>query len=330
MSSPAIGENGTIYAARNAALLALDPDGELLWESSYAGMAASVAVGKNGTVFVPGQKLFAFTPDGTQQWELETGYPLGGPIVLDHNLFVRDSEEDIYFSISQDGQLVNSASIETGGFSGVLALDASLLVGCWNWEFAHNRYACNIIVYDDSVIVNWKLETSPACQMLGVAKQRSASASFWAADCGEVYAIETGGELLWSLDLDAELRTPPALAPDYTLIVGGTDGLYAVQDGGLKWFHKTAWSDQFGEASGGPISTVPVVDSEGNVCFGVAPQNVESGRLECVDGDGNDLWTSVVPATPYGSPAVGADGTLYVAMPGVPGGVGSKICAVGK
>ena len=330
MSSPAIAGDGTIYAASNAALLALNPDGELIWESPYGGTASSVAVGEDGTLFVPGQKLYAFAPDGTEKWETDVDYPLGGPLVLGGRLFVRDFEQTTYFAIGQDGNLVNSVSIQTGGFSGAFAVDASLLVGCWNWEFAYNRYACNIIVYDDSVVVNWKFETSPACEMLGVAKQRVGSASFWAANCGKVYKIETNGELLWSLDLNAELRTAPALAPDYTLLVGAADGLYAVQDGVLKWIHETAGEDQFGQSFGGPVTTVPVVDSMGKVCFGVAPENVESGRLECVDGEGDDLWTQVVPASAHGSPAVGADGVIYVAMDGKLGGDGGRLCAIGK
>jgi len=288
-----------------------------------------VAIGEDGLVFVPGAKLYAFTSEGALHWETDLDKPLGGPVVVDGGLFVRDSEQTSYFAVAQDGGLRNLVTIKNGGFSGIFAMTSSLLVGCWNWEMAYNRYACKVIMNDDSAVLDWKYETSPACEMVGVAKQLAASASYWVADCGEVFKIETDGSLLWSLDLGTTLKTAPALSPTYTLYVGASDGLYAVQDNGVKkWCHETAGEDQFGQSFGGPVCTVPVVDSEENVCFGVAPENVEAGRIECVDSDGQDMWTAVLPAPATGSPAVGADGTLYVSVTGELGGPQAMLCAL--
>src|SRR5207248_7293153 len=77
-SSPAIGADGTVYAAATCpgggAELALDPDGSLEWESHYGGSPTAPSIGGDGTIYFgsgsdnPASR-FALNPDGTLEWE---------------------------------------------------------------------------------------------------------------------------------------------------------------------------------------------------------------------------------------------------------------------
>jgi len=80
-SSPAIGPDGTVYAAGSTCLYAVNPDGSLRWSSCVSGASfdsSSPAVDTNGIVYLgsggsqPG--MYAFRPaDGTGAWYYNTG-----------------------------------------------------------------------------------------------------------------------------------------------------------------------------------------------------------------------------------------------------------------
>src|SRR5690606_40210721 len=77
-SSPAVGPDGTIYAASNdSTLYALHPDGRTKWEfqaqDEFAG--SSPAIARDGTILAlsfDGQ-LHALNPDGTERWSFAVG-----------------------------------------------------------------------------------------------------------------------------------------------------------------------------------------------------------------------------------------------------------------
>ncbi|HEY1349850.1 MAG TPA: PQQ-binding-like beta-propeller repeat protein [Ktedonobacteraceae bacterium] len=80
-SAPAIDEQGTIYIGRmtqapdGSALLALKPDGSLLWSYSgqgYMGSTASPAIAADGTIYMGFYGLHAVTPTGQKKWATGT------------------------------------------------------------------------------------------------------------------------------------------------------------------------------------------------------------------------------------------------------------------
>jgi outer membrane protein assembly factor BamB len=138
---------------------------------------------------------------------------------------------------------------------------------------------------------------------------------------GVLYAINADGTRKW------EARIPiysggstvpsPTIAPDGTIYIGGTDGLYAVSPaGGIRWKYRVS------QLFNSNIVSSPAVDQSGTIYFtthystplatGFGPAYVFA-----INPDGTRKWQYTPPGNAYtwfdSSPAIGADGTIYVA-----------------
>ncbi len=124
---------------------------------------------------------------------------------------------------------------------------------------------------------------------------------------GKVYTLDANGVLLWSYDANSPLLSSPTIGSDGTIYVGSESGtLYAIDvNGSLRWTHPTD----------GPIYSSPAVSEDGNSIY-VCSQD---GILYALRTDGNELWRfemdgpAELPSATFASPAVGADGTIYIA-----------------
>jgi len=128
-----------------------------------------------------------------------------------------------------------------------------------------------------------------------------------ACEDGKLYALDAGGAPLWSYDANSPLVSSPTIGPDGTVYVGSRDGkLYVIDAGGnLRWTHTT----------GGPIHSSPAVSPDGNEIYLCS----EDGILYALGRDGSELWTfatkgpgSVPAGSIFASPAIGADGSVYI------------------
>ncbi|MHC4120220.1 MAG: PQQ-binding-like beta-propeller repeat protein [Planctomycetota bacterium] len=153
--------------------------------------------------------------------------------------------------------------------------------------------------------VKWNFETDGAV---------SASVSIGAGgrvhipcEDGNLYTLDPNGSVLWSYDANTPLISSPSIGPDGTVYVGGANGkLHAVDsNGSLLWAYPT----------GGFVYCSPAVSQDGNVYFGS-----QDGTFHALAHDGTELWsfrTKGPGPMPDGSilasPAIGADGTVYVA-----------------
>lgn len=124
---------------------------------------------------------------------------------------------------------------------------------------------------------------------------------------GRLYTLDPNGSLLWSYDANSPLLSSPTIAIDGTVYVGSKNGkLYAIDvNGNLQW---TCTTD-------GPISSSPAVSNDGNVF--VCSQD---GKLYALGQDGSELWSfktkgpgKVPSGSIFASPAIGGDGTVYIA-----------------
>lgn len=75
-SSPALGENGTIYmGSSDDNIYALNPDGTLKWSYKTGGsVKSSPAIGENGTIYVGSydNNLYAIYENGDKKWSYKT------------------------------------------------------------------------------------------------------------------------------------------------------------------------------------------------------------------------------------------------------------------
>jgi outer membrane protein assembly factor BamB len=95
---PALGWDGTIYAATLTKLVALRPDGTTLWTfDAEQSLRTPVVVDVDGVIYVGGDpgRLWAISPSGRQLWTLDVGDPpTGFAIGRDRTLYVSCDESD--------------------------------------------------------------------------------------------------------------------------------------------------------------------------------------------------------------------------------------------
>ncbi|MBI3572726.1 MAG: PQQ-like beta-propeller repeat protein, partial [Candidatus Kerfeldbacteria bacterium] len=107
------------------------------------------------------------------------------------------------------------------------------------------------------------------------------------------------------MNTGGEVHFGPTIGPDGTVYEGSWDKyFYALKsDGTVKWSYLTD----------GAISYPPSIDSKGRIYLGGGDAHAgPDGNVYAFDAAGNLLWKYDTKQTRVGSPAVGADGKLYV------------------
>ncbi len=225
-NGPAIGRDGTIYAAADySTLYGITPSGEKSWASPAAsGYYVNPAVATDGTIYVGGNALTALNPDGTVKWSYASGHTVVSPAIGDDGtIFAGKVNNSMLVAFDPDGNLLWSRSDLNGAptvglngdvyvvtESGILyALDPS--DGSMQWTYATGTTG----QYDrEGVTVD--------------------------AD-GNLYLCNTDG-LLMSLTSDGQLRWNFDLAPDKSGFIGpsapviGNDGTLYVGGGYTRLF----------------------------------------------------------------------------------------------
>ncbi len=133
------------------------------------------------------------------------------------------------------------------------------------------------------------------------------------------------GSLKWKYSLDdpgddSAIFGLPTMGWDGTLYVAGGSNLYAVNpDGTLKWSYKSShgcFTPPNIDRSYGMGST-PAVDTNGNVYICASYDPANTMYLYCITPAGSLKWVSpsLTGWPMYASPAIAADGTIYVNAP---------------
>lgn len=126
---------------------------------------------------------------------------------------------------------------------------------------------------------------------------------------GHLYALTPAGSNIWSFQTGGPIRSSPAVGDDGTIYFGCDDGkLYAINpDGTLKW----TWPGSALE-----FRSSPAVAFDGTIYVGSGP------FLYAVSPTGQTKWSLYLdladwPQLQDNSPAIGADGTIYMCAHGV-------------
>ncbi len=314
---PAIGSDGTVYGAGNGHVFALDGmTGIKKWDTAiYANAGfSSPEISFDGTVYISSDdgNLYALDAGtGTILWKFPYFGSWAFSIGVDGTILLGSTTNNVFALDGKSGQLKlefptqnpvfgppvigfdNTVfAIETGGgvvfssgFVRLAALDSEM--GILKWAFTN----------DDAVMF-------PA---LGADKTVYVSSA-----AGKIYALEsTLGTLKWSCSVGGSFGSSVSIGEDGTVFAASSDGkIYA--------FNGTSGAKQWESLNGGLDSRTPTVGSDGTV-YAIAKDT-----LCALDGaSGTKQWEYVVPPPmggglrPLSSPALGAQGILYLWCHGV-------------
>jgi outer membrane protein assembly factor BamB len=293
-SSPAVGDDGTIYLGTfNQALLAVDPKGTLRWQfKTSCDIKSSPAIGQDGTIYFGcrDRKCYAVSPGGEKKWEYATGaWVDSSPAVGRDGTIYFGSWDRHFYALNPDGSL--KWKFQTGGIidsSPAVGLDGTVYFGSHDnklyalapdgrkrWEYA----------------AGGPIPSSPTLNGRGVV--------YFTSVDGFCYALKEDGSLRWRLKTGGATESSPVIGPDGTIYVGVNKCLWAITPDGTK------------RGEHPPLDQVrasPTVVA-GNVTYVLFGYS----WLFALDADQHDIWSYLMGTRNLGSPAIGADGSLYIA-----------------
>jgi len=336
VSSPAIGDDGTIYVGSDDHYLyAIYPDGKLKWKYETGDViTASPSIGSDGTIYVGSKdrQFYAINPDGSLRWAYPTVSLLvsspairsdgtiyvGGPD-LDKTIISLSSciGDDVpssitvqlshLYAVKPDGTLrwskVLSGSMDS---SPAIATDGIIYVGTDGDELYDKIYPCEGF--------------SPAVTKTYIP---SSNASPNYPVNGHLYAIDPMGTIKWDFKTLGDVDSSPAIGSDGRIYVGSDaydrafdpDGkvisitkpqtigyLYAINPSGtLRWLYDKS-SGLYGD-----VDSSPAIGSDGTIYVGSDKNDVFA-----LNPDGTLKWVFPTRDDVNSSPAIASDGTIYI------------------
>ncbi|MFX1255693.1 MAG: PQQ-binding-like beta-propeller repeat protein [Promethearchaeota archaeon] len=314
-SSPAIGEDGTIYfgtpgnLTHGQNLIALNPDGTKKWNVSLGSLGgeallAGSAIDSEGIIYcASGKKIFALFPNGTVKWSFTGGdrflsspaIDTNGTIYLgcrDNKLYAIYANGTSYWNYTTGDDIAySSPAIDRNGTIYIGSLDnhtyAIFPNGTLKW----------------SVDVGYNVLSSPAIDANGtiyiVAREEYKNSHLW--------AIHSNGTKKWSINLSDSYGFNPnvAISEDGTIYFGTQTAFKAFYSNGTE---KWSFSDSF-------PSVQPIIDSTGLIFV----YSELTGKVFAFYPDGTLKWNSTIhPARAWlilASPAITASGNIIIVSP---------------
>jgi outer membrane protein assembly factor BamB len=292
-------------------------NGTVLWKfETEKGMESSPAIAEDGTIYIGchDNRLYAINPDGTKKWHYQVGdgpvysesgtgeYSgtkgiLSSPAIGDDGLIYFTSMSDKLIALYPNGTKKWDFDIDTSidiWSSPLVDEDGTVYVG------SHDDFDGTIYAIDINGNLLWKFET--ASDICSSPAMDNEVIYFGSGDhyLRAVYA--STGELKWKYEFEDFADSSPAIGPDGTIYIGATkEGkLFAIdQNGNYKWHIKLGnsvdtWS------SPAIFEEVVYIGSDNGYLYAV---NAETGELK---------WKNLLAFSVGGSPAIGAEGTIYI------------------
>ena len=301
-SSPAIGEDGTIYiGSLDGYIYAVKPDGTERWAfNAGSNIESSPAIGADGTIYVGSQdsNLYALNPDGTKKWAFATGgYIFSSPSIgTDGTVYVGSHDFNLY-AVNPDGS--KKWAFTTGSIidsSPAIAVDGTIYVGSWDF----NLYALNPDGTKKWAFANgYNISSSPAIGADGTI--------YFGSNDANLYALNPDGTKKWTFNTNT---TPYGTVESPTI---GADGTiyYLNALAGILYAVNTDGSNKWNFLTGGGENT-RAIGSDGTIYIGAFSAINNKYSLDALTPGGSLKWTFASPGNIQSSPAIGSDGTVYI------------------
>ncbi len=271
VSRPLVLADGTIVIGSTTGnLTRVYPNGTMLFDIYFSGVASSPAVSRDGLTIYFGsmnRNIYAVTTAGVVRWAYSTGLPVvAPPVILDDDRIAVGSTDGNLYCLNADGSL--SFSFTTGGeVRGAVTQqrDGSIVFGSADGNL-YNLFRNGTRKW--AYTSTYEIVSRPLIlDTLIVFTTR-------AKDCcpGTIVALKYDGTFVWWYNTSASVESDAIESPMGDIVVGGGDGrIYAIQiDGQLKWRLPV----------GGAVNTA-------TVCTGLVVVSTKSKLVIGIDVQGN-------------------------------------------
>ncbi|MBA7595857.1 putative protein YxaL [subsurface metagenome] len=314
-SSPAIGQDGTVYiTSMDSCLYAFSPEGDLKWKYQTSGkIYASPSIGADGTVYINPWDVYtyAITPEGKLKWKCETWFTPSSPAIGHDGTIYVAADDGHFYAITPEGKLKWQSKLVVGGetwFPPAIGLDGTLYVNVRNVIYA----------VDTLGNLKWSFEV-PGSWSLTIISSMAIDGEgniCFCTDGGSFCVITPQGKLKIRLDILQYVVwtsewTSPAIDADGTIYLGGNHFSVLNSDYTEKW----RLNEEIGY---GNVESTPIIGSDGTIYFAVNDMVGKRsnrklvGYLYAFTPEGKRKWRYRVGGEIKSSPAIGSDGTVYV------------------
>jgi outer membrane protein assembly factor BamB len=225
--------NGNVAFGAGSAVFAVRPSGDVVWRFGAKGKVfTSPAVTDDGVIVFGSQDghAYALTPQGTLAWAAYLGGDVDGAPAIgdDGGVFVGTDRGDVV-RLGAHGEIVWRADV--GGFvRGALSVarNGDVLAGVYGPLPRQVR-----VTQDGALRGAFGVQGTGALEfgVHGGALEDDEGTLVFGAQDDRVYAVGTGGKLLWDFLTGGDVDAPLTLLADGILIAGSDDGsLYALGD----------------------------------------------------------------------------------------------------
>jgi outer membrane protein assembly factor BamB/predicted transcriptional regulator len=257
---------------------------------------------------------------------------ISSPVIGSNDIIYFQTEYNIY-AITYKGELIWQQKLRGSSSTSPVIVENGTIYCVDSW---------GVYALDPEGSLIWRLElrTGQVYSSPAIGKDGTI---YFGADDHNLYAITPKGQIKWKFYLEEQIQVSPSIGPDGTIYIGSDSNyLYAVRPTGkLKWKFDT----------GGVVRTNPLIESNGRIyvtgtsgkLYALTPDGTKkwtfttgedgpanspalgpaheiyftAGRMVyAVSQDGKLIWKCPLDnvwALDYTAPAVGHDGTIYLA-----------------
>jgi len=275
-------------------------DGLEKWRFRSGYIRGGMSIDDEGIIYFGdfSNNIYAIYPDGTLKWSYKTDMWIWStPAIGDDGTVYVTSYDDYLYALNPDGSLkwrfLSGGSISSSpaiGDDGTIYFDTM-----GNSEDGHRIWAVNPDGTEKwQYQTGYKLESDPAIGNDGTIYVGSMDNYF--------YAMNPNGTLKWRFETGDEIHGHPSIAADGTIYIGSFDDyLYAINpDGSEKWRYNTEW---------GVIGGIAIGEDE--------TIYVGTDDFYAIWPDGTTRWIFDLGPDNFiseSSPAISADGTIYIGI----------------
>jgi len=308
-----------------------DNPGQLKWQFKASdGFFGGPVIGADGTIFIGdlGGRFYGIAPNGTLKWTFKAAGRVMDCAALDSNGNIYfGTEYGVVHSLDPSGKQRWNFTLSAILHSSVIVgSDDTIYFGTFHGNLPDYLYALR-----PNGTVRWYSKLGAEVRDSTPAIGPDGTIYIGCVD-NYTYAINPNGTPKWKFDCGDRVESTPMVGPDGTIYISAAGFLYALRPNGT-----VIWKSGIaGSLSLGADGTI-YVSSWGSNFTAIAPNGTEkwrchiegqvsaaaisaegriyvgTGELLALDGNGRKLWGCDVGGVIDPGPAIGPDGTVYVA-----------------